>query len=125
MHCLTEYVVDFAATEGSSMSPTIPDTGSVLVIDKITPRLLGYRKGDVIVSKSPRGAYMVCKRIAATAGDSVPIGKRSVTIAAGHVWLLGDNKRNSVDSNEYGAVPLGLLSGRVRFSLFPIPSLIR
>lgn len=36
-----------------------------------------------------------------------------VKIPAGHVWLLGDNPKNSNDSRYYGAVPLGMLQGRI------------
>jgi len=119
------YLVDFASTEGASMTPVIPEEGTVLIIDKLTPLLFGYSKGDVIISKSPRGAFMVCKRIGGVAGDSIPVGRRSVEVPGGQVWLSGDNRTRSVDSATYGPVPLGLISGRVRMALLPWPSLIR
>lgn len=125
LHCIREYLVDFQACEGASMSPAIPEEGSVLIIDKLTPRIFGYSKGDVIISKSPRGAYMVCKRISAIAGEAVTIGRRSLSIPEGHVWLLGDNGPRSVDSLMYGPVPLPLLSGRVRMTLWPLPSFVK
>ena len=34
-------------------------------------------------------------------------------VPPGHVWLQGDNLLHSLDSREYGAVPMGLLRGRV------------
>ena len=107
------------------MMPVIPEQGTVLVVDKLTPRLFGYSKGDVVVSLSPRGAFMVCKRIGAVAGESVPIGRRKVEVPSGHVWLSGDNRQSSVDSSVYGPVPEPLLCGRVRVALLPTPSLVR
>ena len=107
------------------MSPTIPEEGSVLVIDKLTPLLFGYNRGDVVVGKSPRGDYMVCKRVTCTQGDHVMIGKRTINIPEGHVWLRGDNYGKSVDSLMYGAVPLPLLTGKVRMTLWPTPSIVR
>mmetsp|Transcript_31569 Transcript_31569/g.69560 ORF Transcript_31569/g.69560 Transcript_31569/m.69560 type:complete len:124 (+) Transcript_31569:468-839(+) len=38
---------------------------------------------------------------------------RIVSVPPGHVWLLGDNCDNSRDSRSYGAVPVGMLQGRV------------
>jgi inner membrane protease subunit 1 len=35
-----------------------------------------------------------------------------ITIPKGHVWLVGDNLGNSLDSRHYGPVPLGLVKGR-------------
>ncbi|KAE8226967.1 hypothetical protein CF319_g524 [Tilletia indica] len=36
-----------------------------------------------------------------------------VTVPKGHVFLCGDNLSNSVDSRDYGPVPLALVKGRV------------
>ena len=124
VHCVRTYLFDFAATEGASMTPAIPADGTVVVIDKLTPRIFGYSKGDVVVSKSPRGSYMVCKRVSAIAGENVSVGRRKVEVPSGQVWLSGDNKANSVDSYTYGPVPLPLLSGRVRVALLPFPSFV-
>jgi hypothetical protein len=37
-----------------------------------------------------------------------------------HVWLQGDNTRNSRDSRFYGPVPEAMLHGRVFFRLWPL-----
>ena len=37
-----------------------------------------------------------------------------------HVWLQGDNTRNSNDSRHYGPVPLAMLRGRVCFRFWPL-----
>jgi len=36
-----------------------------------------------------------------------------------HVWLQGDNTRNSNDSRHYGPVPTALLRGRMCFRMWP------
>ena len=124
LHCTRNYIIDFAATEGASMTPAIPLEGTVVVIDKISPLLLGYSKGDIVISQSPRANHMVCKRITGRAGDSIPVGRRKVQVPEGHVWLSGDNQKSSVDSSTYGPVPLPLLAGKVRLTLLPLPRIL-
>lgn len=68
----------------------------------------------------------VCKRVRAKAGDIVYYVSKNgapnvVRIPMGHVWLLGDNASNSNDSRYYGAVPLGLLQGRVFAKIGTVP----
>jgi signal peptidase I len=36
-----------------------------------------------------------------------------VTVPAGHVFVLGDNRFGSIDSRVYGPVPLDAVTGRV------------
>jgi signal peptidase I len=38
---------------------------------------------------------------------------RPVTVPPGHYFVMGDNRRNSLDSREFGAVPKEALDGRV------------
>ncbi len=37
-----------------------------------------------------------------------------------HVWLQGDNTRNSNDSRHYGAMPVAMLRGRVCYRVWPL-----
>lgn len=67
------------------------------------------KRGDVVAFASPRHPEMVSiKRIVATGGDTVfpddryPQGE--VLVPWGHVWVEGDNWRDSLDSNDYGPV---------------------
>mmetsp|Transcript_34456 Transcript_34456/g.74496 ORF Transcript_34456/g.74496 Transcript_34456/m.74496 type:complete len:159 (-) Transcript_34456:15-491(-) len=61
----------------------------------------------------------MCKRVRGVAGDRMAFYPENsetcsiVTVPPGHVWLLGDNCENSLDSRAYGAVPVGMLRGRV------------
>ena len=121
-HCVQTYGFDFATSTGASMTPTVSSDGSLLFFEKISPQIYGYERGDVVVSKSMTGTHLVCKRIAGLPGDVFSfdrLNKRTVQVPAGHVWLLGDNKENSIDSRTYGPVPMALLQGKVRAAMFP------
>ena len=58
----------------------------------------------------------IIKRIAALEGDIVHNSKSrfSGVIPKGHCWVEGDNPQVSVDSLKYGAIPTGLIHGKVK-----------
>lgn len=73
-------------------------------------------------------SHQVLKRIKGLPGDLIcidPSGERTrdetgrgkimnyLKIPEGHVWLAGDNFSNSIDSRDYGPVPIGLIKGLV------------
>lgn len=81
-------------------------------------------RGDLIDFVSPRDpSYSACKRVIGIEGDVVCLdpsdisrtGKDQVWIRVpvGHLWVAGDNLSNSVDSREYGPLPLGLVRGKI------------
>ena len=37
-----------------------------------------------------------------------------------HVWLQGDNTRNSTDSREYGPLPMAMVIGRICYRMWPL-----
>ena len=94
------------------------------------------RRGEVIAAASPRDGLPIVKRVAAagpaslkaTAGHllgpglDAPLSKRqesrigeALDLAGDFVFLLGDNPRESLDSRDYGPVPIETVSGRVLF----------
>lgn len=84
-------------------------------------------RGDLIVYVSPKNPEeLLIKRVIATEGDIVetngsgdyPLPK--VRIPSGHVWVQGDNRAVSVDSNKYGPVSLGLMVGVATHILWPL-----
>lgn len=104
------------------MSPLIKEDGNIVLVDKITPRFTGYKKGDVIVAAAPTDGHLVLKRLCGMPGESVAVdrlGKRYITVPQGQAWLLGDNRPASLDSRNYGPVPMALLQGRVAAVLWP------
>ena len=132
---------------GRSMEPTLRGGDRVLV-DGWSVRLTGWHRGDVVVLEPPDGsgtASMLVKRIVGVGGDTVAIrdgvlvvdGVRvdeayadpdridsvyfgPVRVPAGHVFLLGDNRLESVDSRDFGTVPASELSGRVVGTVWPL-----
>jgi inner membrane protease subunit 1 len=122
LYCVKTYGVDFNTTWGASMSPLIREDGNIVLVDKITPRFTGWSKGDVVVAAVPSDGHLVMKRICGLPGESVPVdrlGKRHITVPPGSTWLLGDNRPASLDSRNYGAVPMALLQGRVAAVIWP------
>lgn len=141
-----------ARVVGDSMLPTLVDGDVVLLIrpplDRLLGRGAGPRAGDVVAATSPRDAgAVIVKRVAAVAGQVVAIvdgvvladgaevawgdpdlaGDASfqpVTVAEGHVYLLGDNRLPlaSRDSRSFGPLPLSALRGRVLLNLSAPPA---
>jgi signal peptidase I len=125
-----------------SMEPTLR-TGSLVLVDRTDQDVA---VADIVVVESPLGGLLV-KRAVALGGDTVGIedgvlvvdGEAvcepdidpdlidgsyfgPVTVPEGHVFLLGDHRDGSIDSREFGSVPLSAVVGQVRGRLFPVPS---
>lgn len=128
----------------ASMAPTLWPGDHVLV-DKVGPRVREWHRGDVVLLRSPDGGLAV-KRVVGLPGDRVAIldgrlhrAGRAVPEPAvdpealdsvywepprvpdGHVLVLGDHRADSVDSREWGPVPVGSLVGRVTLVMWPVP----
>ena len=59
-------------------------------------------------------------------GDKIAVAEtldsptnREGTVPNGYVWIEGDNKSSSVDSRDYGPIPMGLLQGKVVLCVYP------
>ena len=119
-----------------SMEPTL-DPGIVVLVDRVSPRLLGYHRGDLIVFtppiNEPDKAFI--KRVIGLPGDDIRIehgivfvdGERlvepyvtaagndeyEVRVPANGLVVLGDNRTASYDSRLFGIVPEASVVGRV------------
>jgi signal peptidase I len=130
-------VVEARQVASESMEPTLHQ-GSVVVVDKLGPRLAGVHRDDVVVFSSPQDGREAIKRVVAVGGQKVAIrdaelyvdGKHVVESQVDHsrvdglwfgpvtvperaVFVLGDSRAGSIDSRVYGAVPLASIVGRV------------
>lgn len=54
---------------------------------------------------------------------AVTIGHEHMIIPKGHVWLLGDNPEESIDSRHYGPVPIGLIQGKAICKILPLSNI--
>ncbi len=94
------------------MEPLLPDGAWVLLLPRPgrLPKL-----GQVVVAEHPaRKGFEMIKRVAA------------VSRSRGLVWLAGDNREQSTDSDEFGPVPQSLVVGAIVAVLRPgAPRLIR
>ncbi|XP_012682421.1 mitochondrial inner membrane protease subunit 1 [Clupea harengus] len=125
-HCAFEYIGELVSCTGPSMEPTIT-SNDIIFSERLSRHLYRIEKGDIIIAKSPSDPKMnVCKRVIGLEGDKVctsspsDIFKTHTYVPKGHVWLEGDNLRNSTDSRSYGPVPYALIRGRVCLKLWPL-----
>jgi signal peptidase I len=127
----------------SSMSPTLV-AGEHVLVDKVLPERRTWHRGDVVLFRAPDNGTLTIKRLVGLAGDTVEIRDGllyvngaevtepyvvpgaidsvywgPVTVAAEHVVVLGDNRRNSLDSRTYGGVSVHALEGKVAAVLWP------
>lgn len=125
--CCQTYFVDITMCIGPSMQPTFNSVGDIVLCDKLSPKLRWLNRGDVVVCKSPTSqGQTICKRIIGLPGDALDGQHRQHkwldqrTVPEGHLWLEGDNRRNSMDSRNYGPVPFALVQSRVLLKLWPL-----
>ena len=101
------------------MLPTL-ETDDILIVEHITPRLKRLKNGDIIIAKSPVDYKMlICKRIVATDQDKIGMYPFSQYVPKNHLWIEGDNGRNSMDSNIFGPLHIGLVHSRVLCRIYP------
>jgi signal peptidase I len=126
-----------ARVASGSMSPSIDRGDWILVRDLDRNHGRTIRRGDVVVFSFPLGTGgRAIKRVVAIGGDTVTVGADAISvnnhaipiagapsqtaarhrvehIPNGHVFLLGDNTRVSIDSRSFGPVPDTDVIGRV------------
>ncbi|XP_028649705.1 mitochondrial inner membrane protease subunit 1 [Erpetoichthys calabaricus] len=124
-HCAFEYIGELVVCSGPSMEPTIQNH-DVVFSERLSCHLYRIEKGDIVIAKNPSDPKMnICKRVIGLEGDKVctssssDIFKTHIYVPKGHIWLEGDNMKNSTDSRSYGPVPYALIRGRVCFKVWP------
>ncbi|XP_065876591.1 mitochondrial ATP-independent inner membrane protease subunit 1b-like isoform X2 [Euphorbia lathyris] len=128
LHITSTYLYSLAYCYGPSMLPTINLYGDLFLAEKISSRTGKVGTGDIVLIRSPLNPRaVVTKRVKGVEGDSVTYvidpknsdETNTVVIPKGHIWIEGDNIYNSRDSRDFGAVPYGLLCGRIFWRVWP------
>jgi len=123
---------------GSSMEPTLIDK-EIMILDKISPKLNGFKRFDIIVLKE--GNTYLIKRIIGLPNEKIkyidnqlyingkeikdPYVNKSitefeeVTIAKDMYFALGDNRGYSKDSRMIGSIAKEEILGKTNLVLFP------
>lgn len=108
------------------MQPCLNPTGKssdYVFLSKWSVKNFTVERGDVISLTSPKDTEQtIIKRVVGLQGDVVStLGykKPFVKIPDGHCWVEGDHTGNSMDSNSFGPVSLGLMTARAAFIVWP------
>ena len=124
-----------------SMAPTLRP-GDQTLVNKLSGKT--PHRGDLVAFHAPRTGEILLKRVVAVGGDTVGLedgvlvvdGRKvrepyadpdaidsvyfgPVRVRAGTVFVMGDNRANSDDSRDFGAVPTDRIIGRAVARVWP------
>jgi signal peptidase I len=128
--------------EGSSMEPSLHD-GEFVVVNRLAYRWSLPERGDIVVFRFPLNPdRRFIKRVIGLPGDQIQISEGQVlvngleidepyiaaapryagewAVGNGEVFVLGDNRNNSSDSQNWGMLPLDDIIGRAILVYWPV-----
>ncbi|UJR16372.1 hypothetical protein I4U23_003275 [Adineta vaga] len=118
-------VATLSLVAGKSMQPLLNPTGlhsDWVLIKRWNIDDSCLQKGDIISLESPREprVFMI-KRVKALEDEIIydTIKQRETRVPKGHIWIEGDNKRDSYDSRHFGCIPRGLVTGLALYVIWP------
>ena len=139
---LRTLVFTLIRVDGASMKNTLLSDDRVYV-SVLTPRIAGYERGDIVICTYPGEDHQCVKRILGLPGETVEI-KDGVTyvdgvareeeyvdhaawadygpytVPEGKVFVMGDNRADSRDSRNVGALDEDMIVGKVRCIWWPL-----
>jgi signal peptidase I len=128
--------------DGPSMQPNLY-IGYRVMTEKISYRLHAPQRGDIVVVDPPGGGTALIKRVVGLPGDEVRVtrghtwingslldepwvayfGGRNygpARVPQGYLFIMGDNRVESLDSRAIGPVPIEKVRGRAWLIYWPI-----
>jgi signal peptidase I len=139
------FLVQSTYVHGQSMEPSL-HPAQRLIVEKVSYKLHIPRRGDIVVVDVEGYDIPLIKRIIGLPGETVEVRDNHVYIdgqmldeqylrdviqedygplrvAAGHVFVMGDNRGASNDSRYFGPVPIERVLGRAWLSYWPLQDL--
>ncbi len=130
--------------DSASMMPTLAP-GDIVLVSRTPPAVADLDHGDLVVFRGPGVGGRTLKRVVGLPGDTLvvldgrlfvdeePVTEpyvdhalvdgdysRTFTVPDGSVFVLGDNRGNSIDSRDYGPVSGDELVGRALWRIWPL-----
>lgn len=143
---IVTFVAQRTLVHDVSMQPTLVE-GDNLIVEKISAKLGGLKRGDIIVFDSPHGDKQLIKRLIAFEGEKIEIKENrvyingealeekylngvsttgmgnpeyeSLVVPKGQIYAMGDNRPNSSDSRSFGPVDKSTVNGKAIFRFYP------
>ena len=131
------FIVTPIKVNGDSMNPTLYD-GDIMILNMMDYKLNGLDRFDIVVVKK-NGEFLI-KRVIGLPGDEVKYENNKLyingkyikekftrkktadideVVPKGKYFVLGDNRPNSLDSEEFGAVSSKEILGKTKLALLP------
>lgn len=138
------WVGQIVTVDGPSMQPNLY-TGERVVVGKLEYYFSQPKRGDIVLARFPGSSGNYIKRVVALGGERILVNDGSVyingkkldepyiaepiqysmdelTVPAGSVFLMGDNRNDSTDSHVsyVGPIPLSDVEGRAYLLVWPL-----
>lgn len=114
----TKYIIDISILEGESMNPTF-NNGDIVLVNKFIYYLRKPKINEIVSVISPLDSSLLCKRITGKEGNIKLFKMHFVKILKDFYWIEGDNKKNSLDSKNFGPINTKKIKGKVFMQLYP------
>ena len=114
----TKYIIDISILEGESMNPTF-NNGDIVLVNKFIYYLRKPKINEIVSVISPLDSSLLCKRITGKEGNIKLFKMHFVKLLKDFYWIEGDNKKNSLDSKNFGPINTKKIKGKVFMQLYP------
>ena len=102
-----------------SMEPGLL-AGDRILANKLIVGRRDPQPGDIVIFRNPQDTKQVfVKRIFGIGGKEITVDGERLTVPAHCVFLLGDNREDSLDSRDFGPVSLSDIVGYVDYIFWP------